>query len=324
MASQNNTDICPICQEEFKEATQVKTLECTHKFHTDCIQKWIELRNLCPLCNKIADSSQPVRELNDDRQDLSQQMIQNLIQGAMNPTRINFWVDLLQGNGGILAPMSLSRFPHLYEVLNIMDIPDNHSDEVVVHEDIFMQGRHLPHRQDMSPHNRDMSPHNRDMSPHNRDMSRIRHVVPHDIIIPPDFFAVEEFSVHPERVFSSNQLNQNVLQDRGQSLMGRFLSTLEEDTFLPDDNQPEQKSDQNRHSSRFSSHRRPTPYQRPTPPQHSHELCQEKAQCANCFDIKCVHVIKRCGRCKQIRYCSRECQEKDWAAHKYWCERHSN
>jgi hypothetical protein len=26
-----------------------------------------------------------------------------------------------------------------------------------------------------------------------------------------------------------------------------------------------------------------------------------------------------CGRCRRIKYCSRECQREDWKEHKKWC-----
>lgn len=43
------TDNCDICMEDITthEAT---TLVCRHRFHSSCINKWINLRNHCPYC----------------------------------------------------------------------------------------------------------------------------------------------------------------------------------------------------------------------------------------------------------------------------------
>ena len=41
------------------------------------------------------------------------------------------------------------------------------------------------------------------------------------------------------------------------------------------------------------------------------------AQCSNLGDL-------RCGKCKQVHYCSKECQKAHWATHKQTCTRVSN
>ena len=33
----------------------------------------------------------------------------------------------------------------------------------------------------------------------------------------------------------------------------------------------------------------------------------------------CIQVMKRCTRCRTVLYCSRECQLKNWQAHKFLC-----
>ncbi len=40
-------------------------------------------------------------------------------------------------------------------------------------------------------------------------------------------------------------------------------------------------------------------------------------QCAVC---KIHGATKKCGRCKKIRYCSKECQKKHWTEHKKTCK----
>lgn len=43
---------CPICLEPFEEGNTVKTLPCWHMFHTQCIDKWLRMRNKCPVCSE--------------------------------------------------------------------------------------------------------------------------------------------------------------------------------------------------------------------------------------------------------------------------------
>ena len=41
---------CVICLEEFKSKEKVTALPCLHYFHTNCIKKWMERKNDCPIC----------------------------------------------------------------------------------------------------------------------------------------------------------------------------------------------------------------------------------------------------------------------------------
>jgi SUMO ligase MMS21 Smc5/6 complex component len=40
---------CIICLAQIN-ASQLTSLDCGHKFHTDCIQKWLQRAGTCPLC----------------------------------------------------------------------------------------------------------------------------------------------------------------------------------------------------------------------------------------------------------------------------------
>jgi len=59
-SNQNNTEAppmdCSICLMEYKEGETVKSLPCTHRFHSECIDKWLESHNTCPVCKIQVDS----------------------------------------------------------------------------------------------------------------------------------------------------------------------------------------------------------------------------------------------------------------------------
>ena len=39
-----------------------------------------------------------------------------------------------------------------------------------------------------------------------------------------------------------------------------------------------------------------------------------------CGNVEKEIKFKKCGRCQYVRYCSRECQIKDWSSHKHVCK----
>ena len=43
---------CVICCEEFKKGAVLKELNCGHKFHSRCIDRWLKKSATCPLCMK--------------------------------------------------------------------------------------------------------------------------------------------------------------------------------------------------------------------------------------------------------------------------------
>ncbi|KAG0417559.1 ERAD-associated E3 ubiquitin-protein ligase HRD1 [Dictyocoela roeselum] len=44
-----NWNICPICQEEMAAARKVS---CGHLFHLECLLKWAEQQQVCPICRR--------------------------------------------------------------------------------------------------------------------------------------------------------------------------------------------------------------------------------------------------------------------------------
>ena len=55
--------------------------------------------------------------------------------------------------------------------------------------------------------------------------------------------------------------------------------------------------------------------------------CFKPIGCVNCFVYKWeqpedLSALKNCGRCKVVKYCSKECQEEHWAlVHKKQCNK---
>ena len=44
-------------QEEYVVGDEVGRLQCEHKFHVDCIEQWLGLKNWCPICKASAAPS---------------------------------------------------------------------------------------------------------------------------------------------------------------------------------------------------------------------------------------------------------------------------
>ncbi|XP_019158814.1 PREDICTED: probable E3 ubiquitin-protein ligase RHC2A [Ipomoea nil] len=41
---------CPICKDELFLDLEFKVLPCKHKFHANCISRWLKIKNSCPIC----------------------------------------------------------------------------------------------------------------------------------------------------------------------------------------------------------------------------------------------------------------------------------
>jgi len=41
---------CAICIDVLKTGIMVKALQCSHKFHSKCINDWLKQKLICPLC----------------------------------------------------------------------------------------------------------------------------------------------------------------------------------------------------------------------------------------------------------------------------------
>ncbi|GAB2222972.1 hypothetical protein Drorol1_Dr00017105 [Drosera rotundifolia] len=60
----NGDDVkCSICQEEYIAGEEVGRLGCDHRYHVVCVQKWLRLKNWCPICKAPAAGSSSCRTL---------------------------------------------------------------------------------------------------------------------------------------------------------------------------------------------------------------------------------------------------------------------
>ncbi|PHU05372.1 hypothetical protein BC332_26194 [Capsicum chinense] len=44
------SEICAICQSEYEDEENMGTLQCGHKYHTNCIKQWLLKKKNCPMC----------------------------------------------------------------------------------------------------------------------------------------------------------------------------------------------------------------------------------------------------------------------------------
>uniref|UniRef100_A0A8C9RUB9 Ring finger protein 122 n=1 Tax=Scleropages formosus TaxID=113540 RepID=A0A8C9RUB9_SCLFO len=48
----NRRKTCAVCLEDFRLKEELGVLPCQHAFHRRCLVKWLEVRCVCPMCNK--------------------------------------------------------------------------------------------------------------------------------------------------------------------------------------------------------------------------------------------------------------------------------
>ncbi|XP_024960458.1 probable E3 ubiquitin-protein ligase ZFP1 isoform X2 [Cynara cardunculus var. scolymus] len=47
-------NFCVICQTEFEDQEKIGVLDCRHDYHSECIKKWLTVKNTCPICKSTA------------------------------------------------------------------------------------------------------------------------------------------------------------------------------------------------------------------------------------------------------------------------------
>lgn len=50
-------DNCPICLTGYSEKSSYQLMPCKHRFHFECIRKWLFLNDDCPYCREITENN---------------------------------------------------------------------------------------------------------------------------------------------------------------------------------------------------------------------------------------------------------------------------
>lgn len=57
---EEEADKCAVCLGEYEDGEDVKELPCMHMFHTECVDQWLKLNRICPVCkNSIREGDGP-------------------------------------------------------------------------------------------------------------------------------------------------------------------------------------------------------------------------------------------------------------------------
>ena len=341
-----NIDKCSICQDELKQTDRIRRLQCHHIFHQDCIDKWIELRNLCPLCQSVADETQPVKELFDKKEDddLTLELIAHLNQ--QNNGLFDYFDEFNSfGAFGILDDIrNLSPNVNVFTLSLGSDDLFNGALGAMPHVDAaiysLLSANHRPQQPARDPRPRRQTQQTQQMNHELQNVNpigaRLRRAVPPpvELLVPP---SSGEF---PHQSSSSGSFASSSSSASGRSQLRSFTGRQPSPLAQPDRfiGQPSSaavptnpvvqvgpgRQAQQRYPNLVSEQRQSRRMNdlNDNHAAHQHADCPEQAQCANCFNISCVHVIKRCSRCKQIRYCSKKCQIAHFDEHKNWCVDH--
>ncbi|KAG7393287.1 RING finger protein 11 [Phytophthora pseudosyringae] len=54
----NGTPDCLICRCSFEVGEEIKSLPCFHSYHSDCVDSWLSLNKVCPVCQFSVDQTQ--------------------------------------------------------------------------------------------------------------------------------------------------------------------------------------------------------------------------------------------------------------------------
>ncbi|WOL17235.1 E3 ubiquitin-protein ligase [Canna indica] len=54
----DNVEQCVICRLEYEDGESLVLLSCKHKYHSECINKWLQINKVCPVCNAEVSTSE--------------------------------------------------------------------------------------------------------------------------------------------------------------------------------------------------------------------------------------------------------------------------
>lgn len=70
--------VCCICLAKYENNDELRELPCSHLFHKDCVDKWLKINSLCPLCkNDVGENSTGLVSSEDANQLRSESRIEN-------------------------------------------------------------------------------------------------------------------------------------------------------------------------------------------------------------------------------------------------------
>ena len=67
----SSKDNCVICMENFEVECETYNLICNHMFHKNCLDEWVKWKQLCPVCNKVLNTTYcpNIDDINENNED---------------------------------------------------------------------------------------------------------------------------------------------------------------------------------------------------------------------------------------------------------------
>ncbi|CAI5949698.1 unnamed protein product [Closterium sp. NIES-64] len=65
---EGSADECSVCREKWEVGDKLREMPCSHRFHVDCLQPWLDEHNSCPLCRYEMPTDDHVYERRKERE----------------------------------------------------------------------------------------------------------------------------------------------------------------------------------------------------------------------------------------------------------------